>query len=162
MQASCIPVRFPFLVRQADCGLKMGGRRRRRHEEAVDRVLPQTAGVKPQTALWRREYLASTPRSSARSSACAVWKIRNARKPSSCWISTRPLWAWPENACHAEGEKGLNGPFFHGAAGSAGGTSGRMKRKVQPWPSPSDSTQMRPPWRSTMRRHSARPTPVPS
>src|SRR5665213_1099213 len=38
--------------------------------------------------------------------------------------------------------------------------AGRVKRKVLPWPS-ADSTQMRPPWRSTIFLHTARPMPVP-
>ena len=42
----------------------------------------------------------------------------------------------------------------HGAAGS-------VKRKALPPPS-AGSTQMRPPWASTTRRHTARPMPVPS
>ncbi len=41
-------------------------------------------------------------------------------------------------------------------------TTGRVRQNVEPWPTPSDSTQVLPPWTSTMRLTSARPMPVPS
>ena len=47
------------------------------------------------------------------------------------------------------------------ASGYAVGQLGRVKRKALPPPSAA-STQMRPPWASTTRRHTARPIPVPS
>ena len=37
-----------------------------------------------------------------------------------------------------------------------------VKQNVEPCPMPSDSTQIRPPWTSTMRLDRARPTPAPS
>ena len=40
--------------------------------------------------------------------------------------------------------------------------TGNVKWNAEPWPGPSDSTQMRPPWTSTMRLASASPMPVPS
>ena len=47
-----------------------------------------------------------------------------------------------------------------GDVGVVHGQAGRVKRNALP--APADSTQMRPPWASTMRRHTARPIPTPS
>ena len=51
------------------------------------------------------------------------------------------------------------------AAGEPDGRSppeGRVKQKVDPWPLPSDSTQIRPPWDWTIRCTIASPTPAPA
>src|ERR1700722_11998471 len=70
-------------------------------------------------------------------------------------------------------ESGVSGTVFHqkdvyGHAGSAAVSlvifallAANSKRKVEPCPG-CDSTEMLPPWRSTMRLHTANPMPVPS
>ena len=49
----------------------------------------------------------------------------------------------------------------HGAFTPVSSSEPRTKQNVHPWPRPWDSTQIRPPWTSTIRRARARPTPVP-
>ena len=50
--------------------------------------------------------------------------------------------------------------FFGGFMAASLSRSGMVKEKVEPLPG-SDSTQMRPPWRSTIFLQMARPMPVP-
>ena len=57
----------------------------------------------------------------------------------------------------------IEAPFekVRGVHSAVSSLTGTVKKNVDPLPG-SDSTQMRPPWRSTIFLHTARPMPVPS